>query len=66
MVFGHSGTASMHDMGADSKLLTVIPNVLELGRNDHVLHIIIGLVFVVAALMGRRLPRTLAAGPPMP
>ena len=66
MVLGHSGTASMHDMGADSKLLTVIPNVLELGRNDHVLHIIIGIVFVVAALMARPLPRTMAATPPMP
>jgi hypothetical protein len=50
-------------MGADSKLLTVIPNVLELGRNDHVLHIIIGIVFVVAAIMARPLPREIAEAP---
>jgi hypothetical protein len=65
MVFGHSGVASMHDMGADSKLLTVIPNVLELGRNDHVLHIIIGIVFVVAALMARPVRRTMVEAPPV-
>jgi hypothetical protein len=65
MVLGHPGTASMHDMGADSKLLTVIPNVLELGRNDHVLHIIIGIVFVAAALMARPVPRRMAEAPPV-
>jgi hypothetical protein len=58
MLFGHSGMAMMHDMGPDSKLLTVIPNVLELGRNDHVLHIIIGVVFIAAALMARPVTRT--------
>jgi hypothetical protein len=63
MVLGHSGTASTHDMGADPKLLTIIPNMLELGRNDHVLHIIIGVVFVVAALMARPLPRRMAEAP---
>ena len=65
MVLGRSGVASMHDMGADSKLLTVIPNVLELGRNDHVLHIIIGIVFVVAALMARPVPRRVTEAPPV-
>lgn len=65
MVFGHSGTASMHDMGADSKLLTVIPNVLELGRNDHVLHIIIGVVFIAAALMARPVVRMTSEAPPV-
>ena len=65
MVFGQSGTASMHDMGADPKLLTVIPNVLELGRNDHVLHIIIGVVFVVAALMARPVRCTMVEERPM-
>ncbi len=65
MVLGQSGTASMHDMGADPKLLTVIPNVLELGRNDHVLHISIGIVFVATALMARSVPRRVAEAPPM-
>src|SRR4051794_27904420 len=35
MALGHMGTPSMHEMGADPKLLSVIPGVLELGRNDH-------------------------------
>ena len=52
MIFGHSGVG-MHDMGADPKLLTVIPNVLELGRNDHILHIVIAVVFAAAAAMAR-------------
>jgi hypothetical protein len=64
MLFGHSGTASMHDMGADPKLLTIIPNVLELGRNDHLLHILIGVVFVIAALMARPVPRKIVTSPP--
>ena len=63
MVFGRSGTASMHDMGPDSKLLTIIPNVLELGRNDHVLHIIIGIVFIIAALVARPVVRMVEAPP---
>jgi len=65
MVFGHAGTASMGDMGADSKLLTIIPNVLELGRNDHVLHIIIGIVFIAAALLARPVVRRTAEAPPV-
>ena len=65
MLFGHSGTASMHDMDADPKLLTVIPNLLELGRNDHVLHIIIGIVFIAAAFMARPVRRTLAEASPL-
>src|SRR6185436_15253396 len=59
MLFGHAGMA-MHDMGTDPKLLTLIPNVLELGRNDHILHIVLGIVFVAAALMARPVVRTTA------
>jgi hypothetical protein len=65
MVFGHMGTPSMGDMAADSKLWIVIPNMLELGRNDHVLHIIVGLVFIAAALMARPVVRTTAEAPPV-
>jgi hypothetical protein len=56
-VFGQPGPAMMADMGSDSKLLTVIPNVLELGRNDHILHVGLGIVFVAAALMARPVRR---------
>jgi hypothetical protein len=38
MFFGRADTSMMPDMGSDPRLFTVIPNVLELGRNDHVLH----------------------------
>jgi hypothetical protein len=64
MVLGHPGTPMMHDMGTDPKLLIVIPNVLELGRNDHILHIVLGIVFIAAALMARTAPRTAAEAPP--
>ncbi len=65
MVFGHSGTG-MHDTGPDSKLLTVIPNVLELGRNDHILHIVLGVVFILGALLARPVSRmTKAEAPPV-
>jgi hypothetical protein len=63
MVFGHTGMA-MHEMGTDPKLLTLIPNVLELGRNDHILHIVLGIVFVAAALMARPVVRTTTAAAP--
>jgi hypothetical protein len=57
---------AMHDMGTDPKLLVVIPNVLELGRNDHVLHIVLGVVFIAAALMARPVarPSTVTEAPP--
>lgn len=64
MMFGHS-SMGMHDMGPDSKLLTVIPNVLELGRNDHILHIVLGVVFIAAALMARPVMRTKTEAPPV-
>jgi hypothetical protein len=61
MAFGHMATPSMMDMPADPKLLTIIPGVLELGRNDHVLHIVLALVFVAAGFMARPVTRTARA-----
>jgi len=40
-------------MPADDRLLRVIPGALELGTNDHVLHVILGAAYIVAALMTR-------------
>lgn len=65
MVLGRPGMSAMHDMGTDPRLLTVIPNVLELGRNDHILHIVIGAVLIVAALMARPVARIKAELPPL-
>lgn len=39
--------------GTDSRLLPVIPGSLELGSMDHTVHILIGLVYIVGALMTR-------------
>ena len=58
MAFGRFGTPALHDMPADSKLLTVIPGWLELGRNDHVLHIVLAIVFVAAAVLARPVVRS--------
>ena len=58
MAFGRFGTPALHDMPADPKLLTVIPGFLELGRNDHVLHIILAVVFVAAAVLARPVTRS--------
>ena len=57
MAFGHSGLSALHDMPSDPKLLTVIPGYLELGRNDHVLHIVLGIMFVAAALLAQPINR---------
>ena len=65
MVLGHPGMPALHNMGTDPKLLTIIPNVLELGRNDHILHIVLGLVFIAAALMARPVVRIAAEPPPV-
>jgi hypothetical protein len=50
-VGGSPGTPSMANMPADDRLLIVIPGVLELGTSDHTLHILLGIVFLVAGLM---------------
>ncbi|MCA1574612.1 MAG: DUF4383 domain-containing protein [Acidobacteria bacterium] len=38
---------------ADSRLWKVIPSMLELGTSDHILHIVLGLVFVIGGLLNR-------------
>ncbi len=38
---------------ADGRLLKVIPTMLELGTSDHILHILLGLIFIAGALLTR-------------
>lgn len=52
-VAGAPGTPSMPGMAADSRLLKVIPGVLELGTSDHSLHILLGIAFLVGGLLTR-------------
>jgi hypothetical protein len=49
---GSPGSPSgSHPGPADDRLLKVIPGVLELGTPDHILHILIGAIFLIAGLM---------------
>ena len=41
----------MANMGTDPNLLTIIPGQLELGRMDHILHILLGIVFIVGGFL---------------
>ena len=52
-LLGGQGTpsGSMASMGPDSRLLTVIPGQLELGTMDHVVHILLGLIFLIGGLI---------------
>ncbi len=52
-VAGGPGTPDMPGMAADSRLLKVIPGVLELGTSDHSLHIILGIAFLAGGLLTR-------------
>jgi uncharacterized membrane protein HdeD (DUF308 family) len=48
---GSPTMANMAEMGADSRLWKVIPGTLELGTADHAVHILLGILFLVGALM---------------
>jgi hypothetical protein len=50
---GPGGAHSMPDMAGanDSNLLKVIPGNLELGIMDHIVHILLGIVFLIGGLM---------------
>ena len=51
-VGGSPGSPSSGHPGPhDDRLLRVIPGVLELGTSDHVLHLALGIIFVIAGLM---------------
>ncbi|HLM57205.1 MAG TPA: DUF4383 domain-containing protein [Pyrinomonadaceae bacterium] len=53
-VAGHQDTPSPGVPGpADPRLFKAIPGMLELGTSDHILHILLGLVFVAGGLLTR-------------
>lgn len=43
--------AGMADMGRDAKLWRVIPGQLELGTMDHIVHVLLGVVFLIGGFL---------------
>ena len=41
----------MTDMGRDAKLWRVIPGQLELGTMDHIVHVLLGVVFLIGGFL---------------
>ena len=52
-VLGDQGTVSagMHGMSPDPNLWKVLPGTLELGRMDHIVHILLGGIYLVGGLI---------------
>lgn len=50
---GQPGTPAMPGMPPDSRLLVVMPGVLELGMADHLVHIVIGAAYALAGIFSR-------------
>ena len=44
---------SAQEGGVNENMFRMIPGVLELGTMDHLLHVVIGLVFIIAAVLTR-------------
>lgn len=50
-VAGRQGTPSMPNMAPDARLLSVIPGTLELGTVDHVIHLLVGILFLIGGFL---------------
>lgn len=48
---GGAGTPSMANMAPDTHLWRVLPNVLELGTMDHIVHLLLGILFLIGGLL---------------
>lgn len=44
-------SAGMHGMSPDPKLLKIIPGQLELGQMDHIVHVLLGVVFLAGGVL---------------
>ncbi len=53
-VFGEPGYPGVGHMEADENLLRIIPNVLEFGGSDHIVHIVLSGVFLITAYAFRQ------------
>ena len=52
-VAGSQGTTDMPGMSPDPRLFRLIPGTLELGQMDHIVHILLGVAFLVGGLLTR-------------
>lgn len=58
-LFGHGGAHTVggvpatHHGGTDSSLLAVLPGSLELASMDHIVHVLLGVVFLVGGFLTR-------------
>jgi hypothetical protein len=50
---GTQATPSMPDMTPNAHLLKILPGTLEFGTMDHVVHILLGLVFILGGVLTR-------------
>ena len=57
VVYGLLGLAGFVFAGPDG-MMTVIPNQLVLGRMDHIIHIVLGTLFLIAGLVRQTAPVT--------
>ena len=46
---GQAGTSPLH--GLDSRILEIVPGVLVLGTTDHVIHIVLGVIFLLSGML---------------
>jgi hypothetical protein len=46
-----STSAGMPGMNPDGRLLKLVPGVLEFGTPDHIVHILLGLIFLIGGLL---------------
>lgn len=53
-LMGEPGYPAMGNMEADQYLFRVIPNVLELGTADHIVHLLLGAFFLFSAYVWRK------------
>jgi hypothetical protein len=51
-LLGQPGAATVGDMANDNRLWALIPGVLELGTSDHMIHVLVGALFLLGGIAG--------------
>jgi ABC-type Na+ efflux pump permease subunit len=50
-VLGGAGTTAMAGMSPDPNLWKLLPGQLEFGRMDHIIHVLLGIIFLIGGFM---------------